>query len=158
MHQRGMSALSSLRAVLGVGALVTFLTAAVPVTLKNSILLFSWARQNIRLSAAEARSDLLGAAYVQRIEEIRRLIPEDGAYFLVDGGTRDEGSPLWARYELAPRRALLLGDLSGSRPRHLRWARRHPLPWVVIAYPPPTPARVLPRQQFLAEMAGRPAR
>ena len=55
------------RTVLGVGALVAFLAAAAPVTLKNSAQLFSWARRSIRLSAAEARGDLLGAGYMRRI-------------------------------------------------------------------------------------------
>jgi len=154
----GLSKARKLRAVLCAAALAAFLATALPVTLKNSAQHFAWARRNIRLSPAEARRDLLGAAYMQRIEEIRRLIPEHEAYFLVDGGVRGDGSALWARYELAPRPALLLGDLRGKRLRHLRWARRHPLPWVVIAYPPPTPVRVLPRQRFLAEMVGQRTR
>lgn len=153
-----MKAFPSLRAILGAGALAAFFAAAAPVTLENAVSLVSSARRNARLGAAEARRDLLGAAYVQRLEEIRRLIPEDEAYFLVNGGTVEEGSHLWVRYELAPRRTLLVGDLSGSRPSHLRLVRRHPLRWVVIAYPPGTPARVLPRQRFLAEMAGQRAR
>jgi hypothetical protein len=153
-----MKAFSTLRALLTVGALAAFLATAVPATLENSVRLFSLARRNARLDAAELRADLLGALYAGRIDEIRRLIPEHEAYFLIDGGTPEDSEPLWVRYELAPRRALLVGPLDELRPRHLRLIRRHALPWVVIAYPSGTPPRALPRQRFLEEMSGQLAR
>ena len=142
------------RAAVGLGALAAFLATAVPVTLGNAGRLALQARENARLGAAEAHGRLLGESFVRSLDEIRRRIPEDGAYFLLDGWTAEEGSALWVRYELAPRRALLLGR------NPMRIVRRHPLDWAVIANPPGTPARLLSRQELLDQLdrnAGRPA-
>jgi hypothetical protein len=94
-------------------------------------------------SALAERSREFGAPYARKIEEIRRLIPDDprdpddGIYGLVDGDTDGVaiGGTLWVRFDLAPRRAVFLGlrkDLPG--PGELR--RRLPpgVRWVVIGH------------------------
>jgi len=88
-------------------------------------------------SALAERSREFGAPYARKVEEIRRLIPDDGIYGLIDGdadGVKIGGS-LWVRFDLAPRRAVFLGlrkDLPG--PAELR--RRLPpgVRWVVIGH------------------------
>src|SRR5688572_9179565 len=53
----------------------------------------------------ERRVRTYGAGYAQAIEEIRRTIPEDGAYLLINGhGGVEEGGPVWVKFDLAPRR------------------------------------------------------
>jgi hypothetical protein len=102
------------------------------------------------LEAKQAR--LFGTAYTGAVAAIRRTIPEDDPYLLVDAG-EDTGAVFWVRFDLAPRRALLLGKLEEIRkyPRlgkHLPRGAR----WVVIAYPTPgIPPAVLDRSRFLRE-------
>ncbi len=83
----------------------------------------------------EERLRTYGPMYTHGIERIRRTIPEDGAYLLVNGDPKEEGGPLWVKFDLAPRRAVFLGklddldDVDRFRKRIPRAAR-----WVVIAY------------------------
>jgi len=90
-------------------------------------------------SALAERSRAFGAPYARKIEEIRRLIQDDGVYGLADGdGNGNDleiGSALWVRFDLAPRRAVYLGlrkDLPGLD--ELR--RRLPpgVRWIVIGH------------------------
>lgn len=94
-------------------------------------------------SALAERSREFGAPYARKVEEIRRLIPDDprdpndGIYGLIDGDADGVqiGGTLWVRFDLAPRRAVFLGvrkDLRG--PAELR--RRLPpgVRWVVIGH------------------------
>jgi hypothetical protein len=102
-----------------------------------------------------ARRRHFGAAWVDGIEEIRRRIPEDGAYVLVDAQPVEQGAHYWARHDLAPRRALFLGRaeelpaprrLRGSIPRRIRWA--------VVVTAADRPPRLLTLQE-LSEEASR---
>jgi len=149
---------SSFRGFAGWAALALFLALALPETLANVMLHFDRGRERMHLSSLAARSDVLGTSYVRSLQEIRHLIPEEEDYFLVDAGTAGESSPLWVRYELAPRRAVLLGPVDALKRKDLRKVRRSSISWVVIAYPSGTPARALPRDEFAAELAGRLAR
>jgi hypothetical protein len=153
-----VKSISRLRGLAGLAALVLFIAMALPGTLANAKLHFDRGREQMHLSSLEASSRVLGKSYVQSLQVIRHLIPEEEAYFLVDGGTPDERSPLWVRYELAPRRAVLLGSVAALKPRDIQRVRRSALSWVVIAYPSGTPARVVPRDELVEEMAGRLAR
>jgi len=97
------------------------------------------------------RSREFGAPYARRIEEIRRAIPPDGAYALVDGDGAELGGAVWVRFDLEPRRAILLGlrkDLPGAA--ELR--RRIPpeARWVVVAYAEGPPQRMT-IEQLLAD-------
>ncbi len=62
---------------------------------------------------SESRKRLFGDEYVESVEAIRKSVPPDGEYLLVIGPNTEEEAALWVRYDLAPRRALLL-DQSGA--------------------------------------------
>lgn len=102
-------------------------------------------------STLQERSREFGAPYARRVEEIRRLIPPNGVYALVDGDGRELGGAIWARFDLEPRRALFLGlrrDLPGAA--ELR--RRIPpgVRWVVVGHAE-APPELLEVPQLLAE-------
>lgn len=142
---------AGVRAVLGLLALAAFLCTAIPATWENVQLLRQEAETGRRLDAVAARSAAFGPLYVARLEEIRRTIPHDEPYFLVDGEEGPVfGASIWVRYQLAPRQAIDLGRLADLRRRGPRLPKRARLRWVVIAYRTGTPAKLLTRQEFLA--------
>jgi hypothetical protein len=98
----------------------------------------------------QARRRFLGPAYVVAVEEVRRAIPPDGEYLLVDGGMERQGAALFLRYELAPRRARFVGRLRDVRDP-AQWAKFPPGSpgprWVVVAYPG-RPAVLVDRADF----------
>jgi hypothetical protein len=98
--------------------------------------------------ARGARQRVWGAAVAESLDAIRRAIPADGEYLLVDGGEEPQGATYWVRFELAPRRARFAGRLSEMtaplRPPSLPAGPR----WVVIAFPD-GPAALLDRDDFL---------
>jgi len=149
-----MKWLACLRGLAGLAGLMLFLGSALPATVARMELHFSRGRESMHLGSLEARGRLLGKPYVQSLAGIRRLIPEGEGYFLVDAGPPGDASPLWVRYELAPRKAVLLGSLAALKPRDIRKVRRSALSWVVIASPSGAPARAVPRDEFVAEVAG----
>jgi len=102
-------------------------------------------------SALQERSREQGAPYARRIEEIRRAIPRDGVYALVDGDGAELGGAVWVRFDLEPRRAVLLG-LRKDLPTGAELIRRFPpeARWVVVAYAE-GPPQLMPAVQFLAE-------
>jgi hypothetical protein len=100
--------------------------------------------------AATTRRLTMGPEWVDAIAEIRRAIPLEGEYILVNAGTARQGAQLWVRYELAPRRARYLGllkDLQGPAAAKLPPGR-----WVIIAYPEDEPPVLLGRQEFLRRL------
>ncbi len=99
-----------LLAVLGL-----FLALNAPAALMKSLrrIKQGWELRHETLS--ESRKRLFGAEYVESIEAIRKSIPPEGDYLLVRGPGAEEEAALWVRYDLAPRRALLL-DQSGAAP------------------------------------------
>ena len=81
----------------------------------------------------EERSRHFGPEYVQAIEEIRRTIPPHGVYALVDADATEEGSVLWVRFDLAPRRATYLGFLHDLQaPRTVRQRLIREARWIVV--------------------------
>jgi hypothetical protein len=62
----------------------------------------------------EARVRVFGEAYVAGIAELRRRIPEDAAYLLVDAAGGTDGVNR-VRHDLAPRKPILLGTMTGWR-------------------------------------------
>ena len=103
-------------------------------------------------SPAEERSHAYGSAYVRAIEEIRRTIPEDGAYILISGGPEAEGGPYWVKYDLAPRRAVYLGELHTLQPvDRLRKRMPRAARWVVISYDSYRPPVLIERFKFVQE-------
>ena len=102
-------------------------------------------------STLAERSRELGALYTRRIEEIRRAIPRDGAYALVDGDGAELGGAVWVRFDLEPRRAVYLGPRQ-DLPESGELRRRIPpeIRWVVVAYAEGPPQRMTVAQ-LLAE-------
>lgn len=112
-------------------------------------------------AAAQAGEDSAGAwrriqgdAYVDAIEQIRRTLPRNGEYLLVNGAAEWQGGPYWVRFDLAPRRARYLGLLSELAPRGGGLAERLPAGpgWVVIAFPDRQPPLLIEREAFLRQL------
>jgi len=98
---------------------------------------------------AAARRRVLGEPCAAAIERIRRAVPRDGEYLLVDGAPPWEGGTYWVRFELAPRRARFLGPWSELASR-----RRRPPDGslVVIAFGDGVPPLMMDRESFLREL------
>lgn len=103
----------------------------VPMIYRSSRIL-SEAGRWAKLDPGEARRRAFGAEYMGAIDGIRRALPEDSWYLLVSPEkTEADGWALWVRYDLAPRRPVLIqarakGGLrspSGAgMPKWVRWA------------------------------------
>ena len=108
-------------------------------------------------SPAEERSHAYGPAYVRAIEEIRRTIPRDGAYVLISAVSEAEGAPYWVKYDLAPRRAVYLGEIGSLQPvDRLRKRLPRAARWVVIANGGYRPPLLIERFKFIQERKRRP--
>lgn len=100
----------------------------------------------------EERSRHFGPQYAQAIEEIRRTIPRDEVYALVDADRAEEGSVLWVRFDLAPRRAIYLGFLHDLRePRTVRQRLIREARWIIVASVRRPPV-LYERQEFLRKV------
>jgi hypothetical protein len=143
-------------AVLAVGLFAVHLAVAVPWALRKSA---GAGLQMIRVAGETPfakRSRTYGPAYVSAIEEIRRTIPPDGAYVLLNGSPEDVGAPIWVKFDLAPRRALYLGNAKDLRTIE-RFRRRIPRAarWVVIAYGSYEPPVLVERYKFMQQLRER---
>jgi hypothetical protein len=126
------STLRLLRVGVGVGALVVLIGAGVANMLYRSCLLLSESRPWSALDPLESRRLASGAAYTDAIESIRRALPRDAWYLLVpDKVSPATGWEFWVRYDLAPRRPILIqpragrglrGPNGGAIPKRVRWA------------------------------------
>lgn len=115
-----------------------FLLVSLPLALGRSVRRIERAFRYAGESVLAERSRALGAAYARAIERIRGTIPRDGVYAVVNGDEDDEadrGGAIWVRFDLAPRRAILLGKASDLEDAQ---SIRRKLPaevrWVVVAY------------------------
>jgi hypothetical protein len=149
-RQPAMRLFRRLRIFLGLSALFLFLASSVPVTLGTSAQFALRARKRVRLDAIEAQRLVFGDAYVDSLESIRGIIPEDEPYYLVSNEDATEGAELWVRYALAPRRAVFLGSYRDLREKRISLEPRARLRWVVIAHSSGLPARLVLRRDFLA--------
>jgi hypothetical protein len=95
-----------------------------------------------------ARRRVFGTPYTEAIEGIRRALPPGSVYVLINANDKDEGFPLWVRYDLAPHRAIYLGRLS-QLPWNIRRAFPHGDPPVVLTYGAKEPPRLIDRREFL---------
>lgn len=104
----------------------------------------------------EARVRVFGEAYVARIAEIRGRIPEDAAYLLVDaaGGTDGDNR---VRHDLAPRRPILLGSMTGWR-REFPPGRPSGVPNAVVIARKSGPPDLFSTDAFLGSEAVDPGR
>lgn len=144
--------LDRVAATAAAGLLGLFLAAALPGALQGA-----WEEvvqaASAHESLAEARRRVFGESYTNAIDEIRRTLPADEGYLLVEGGSGMLGGTYWVRYDLAPRRAVYLGRLSELTSamqvrRRLTANLRH----VVVAFASGKPPRLYDRYQFLQEI------
>jgi hypothetical protein len=103
-----------LRAGAGAGALVVLIGWGVPNLLYQSGLLLADAWRWAALDRHEACRRTFGAAYTESIDSIRRELPPDASYLLVpENKPAASGWELWVRYDLAPRRPILIQSRAG---------------------------------------------
>lgn len=136
-----------------------FLATSLPVALGTSANRLLQALRRAGESPEAARLRVFGIPYVDTIATIRRSIPPDGVYALIDGEPGDEGAALWVRHDLAPRKAVFLGkmhQLPGVRRLRSRMPAR--ARWVVIAYAGGRPPELVERFRFLAALEARRGR
>ena len=134
------------------GLLGLFLLAAGVAAALNAGVRLGQAVALVGEDGAAARRRVKGADYMDAIEQIRRTIPRDGEYLIVDGGEERQGAALWVRFDLAPRRARLVGALR-DRPDPDQLAERMPASsrWVVIALYGQPPI-LIDRETFLLRL------
>lgn len=136
-----------------------FLATSLPVALGTSANRVLQALRRAGESPEAARVRVFGAPYVDTVDSIRRTIPPDGVYALVDGEPVEEGAALWVRHDLAPRKAVFLGKMA-KLPGVKRLRSRVPARarWVVIAYTNGRPPELIERFRFLEELEARRGR
>ena len=106
---------------LALALFAAYLATAIPVGLVKAARRLGRAAIHIGESPRDARRRVYGKAYSEAVEAIRRAIPRDAAYGLVDGDPDPLlGTPFWLRFDLAPRRAVEL-NRGLSPPSGLRW-------------------------------------
>ncbi len=142
--------------LLALVALAVHLAVSLPVTLGRS----AWAARRLvdtrNETPRETRIRIFGPGYVKAVEEIRRAIPRDGAYLLVNGHPgEEEGGPLWVKFDLAPRRAVYLGKLRDlGNVERLRRRMPRAARWVVIVHGDYVPPTLIERHRFVDQMRG----
>jgi hypothetical protein len=106
--------------LLPLGALalaLAYLAVSVPRALRETGLRLRWAAATAGLSAGDVRQLVFGEPYVAAVEQIRRAIPVHEPYLLAE---RDpEGSILWVRFDLLPRRAIVVREAGSAAPAPL---------------------------------------
>ena len=125
----------------------------------RSCRLLSEARRWANLDPAEVRRQTFGAAYTGAIGDIRRAIPKDAWYLLISPEqTEADGWALWVRYDLAPRRPVLIQARAGRGLRSLSGAGMPK--WVHWAVLPDGEGRplLLTREQALVRLKARDRR
>lgn len=88
------------------GLMLIYLLIAGLISLRSAAMRLGAKVRTAGLSTDALRSKVFGKAYTASIRQIRRTIPEDEPYLLSTTG--DLGSMLWVRFDLLPRRAVLL--------------------------------------------------
>lgn len=145
MRFRGFSSL------LALSLFAWFLVVSLPDALERPDDLVEQAIDRSGETLIEERSRVWGEPYTQRIEQIRRVIPPDGVYVLVNGDRIDHGAPIWVRFDLAPRRAVLLTRHHLNRPRVVRRKVPGAARWVVVAAEGRLP-ELIERSRFLRHL------
>ena len=136
------------RAALGLFGL--FLLVSVPRVSLRALRGVAAAVRSVGESPLDRRRRTDGPEFTEGVEAIRRAIPVDGAYLLVNGASHDDGARLWVRFQLAPRRAVYAGNLHELRLRPLPPV----LSWVVVARGHGAPPELYDRAAFLARVNG----
>ncbi|HSS75326.1 MAG TPA: hypothetical protein VLV54_01145 [Thermoanaerobaculia bacterium] len=108
---------------------IAYLLIAIPVGLRNTFLRLRVAAKTAGVPIAEVRAHASGRRYVAAIDEIRRAIPENEPYLLSE--LDEPGSLLWVRFDLLPRRAIVLRRGELPEPGLICW--RDQVRWEVVA-------------------------
>jgi hypothetical protein len=117
------------RVVLGI--VLLYVLIALPVGLRNTFLRLRAAVRTAGLSAGELRPRVFGPRYVAAIDQIRRTIPVDEPYLISE--MEEPGAQLWVRFDLLPRRAILLRPAAGSPPPPTPDCWRQQVRFMVVA-------------------------
>ena len=139
----------SILSLLALALFTAFLAVSLPPALSRSVDFIKLARRLRDEPVLDQRVRVWGASYTMAIEQIRRIIPRDAAYVIVEGEPSPAGAPLWVRFDLAPRRAIFLGQMArlGSPQRARRRIPRIAT-WVVVAHDSRAP-ELMTRSRFL---------
>jgi hypothetical protein len=136
-----------------VGAFGLYLATAVPTAVRRGRGLLALPSQCAGESEAAVRARFWGPSYVAGIDEIRRSLPVDEPYLLVEAGRPQDGGVYWVRFDLAPRRAVYLGHLTeltdANRLRRRLTSRPRR---VVISRGPGQAPLLMERYRFVAEI------
>jgi hypothetical protein len=138
--------------LVGMLALVAFLGARLPIAFRDSAKRMRDAWQNRSLDADSALAKMRGPEYVDAIRRIREVLPADSRYLLLSSAN---GADVFARFDLAPRWAILGGKVSDVS-SNVTLARLPTLPeWTVIPLLDPPGPRLV-RTRLLAEQGSVP--
>ena len=137
------------RAALWVVALTLAAGALRPVAV--SILRMASALRFESGATVEARSRIFGIPYTRAVDAIRKQIPGDAPFALVEAGDEGLGGTLWLRYDLAPRKAIDLGSLEtlAAQPEEIRRLPAE-VRWIVVSHGDRAAAELLDRRQMAA--------
>lgn len=108
---------------------IAYLAIAIPVGLRNTFLRLRVAAKIAGAPLAEVRAHAFGRRYAATIDAIRRAIPIDEPYLLSE--LDEPGSLLWVRFDLLPRRAIVLRRGGSPEPGFDCW--REQVRWEVVA-------------------------
>lgn len=132
---------------------VVFLAVSLPWMALRSAKRAAHAIRYLDETRIEGRARVFGPAYTDAIEEIRRAIPKDAAYLLIDAGGKS-GAAYWVRFDLAPRRPILLGTPEQIRREKASKDLSSGHRWIVIAPPSAQPPILLEPSGFFEELPG----
>jgi hypothetical protein len=108
------------------------IAAAMPIVGYKSMASSLRAYASRNLSVEERRDRVFGAPYEAAVAEIRKQMPEKDLYALWQAEGARPGDAYWIRFDLAPRKPVLLGAFPAqgraSSPAALRGVR-----WLVVA-------------------------
>jgi hypothetical protein len=137
--------------VLAAALALVFFAFAVPQALFRGINMLRSEYYLTGETLTAARIRFYGAPYVQAIDQIRQALDPDEDYLLIEAGGAKQGGVYWIRYDLAPRRAVLLGRIEDITP-HLVRSAPSTLRHVVVAFDPGEPPRLFDRHTFLTQL------
>ncbi|MEA2600877.1 MAG: hypothetical protein QOF89_1869 [Acidobacteriota bacterium] len=106
-----------------------YLLIAIPVGLRNTFVRLRVAAKTAGVPVQALRPRVFGREYVTVIDQIRRTIPEGQPYLLSE--LTDPGSLLWVRFDLLPRRAIVVR--SGGSPDEGFDCWREQVRWEVVS-------------------------
>jgi hypothetical protein len=124
------------------GLLAVYLLAAIPPALGSTARGLRAAARTAGLAAAEVRARVFGRRYVAAVDRIRLAIPVDEPYLLTE--QREPGAMLWVRFDLLPRRAVVVQPQTRPGDCWLEQVR-----WTVVGVGLGRPPLLLERQPFV---------